>query len=168
MRSFFLLPFTLLSACLTSLSRPAEKRTPRIRAVTRRSQQSIAEQSVDSSRQTGRSLYFLPSAGRARITPSRRSGNVSPTEWLACSQRCEFYRHTGNFARRWQSRTMGLLVILDPSRLSDLEARVEFLLENLPCNEGQPPDILLKSHFVPKKDQKSLFFLREAEFQQPV
>ena len=39
---------------------------------------------------------------------------------------------------------MGLLVILDPSRLSDLEARVEFLLENLPCNEGQPPDILAK------------------------
>jgi len=88
---------------------------------------------------------------------------------MACLlSRCEFYRHTGNFARRWQSRTIGLLVILDPSRLSDLEARVEFLLENLPCNEGQPPDILLKSHFVPKKDQKSLFFLREAEFQQPV
>jgi len=109
MKSYSLLLFTLLSACLTSLSRAAERRTPRIRAVTRRSQQGIAEQSVDSSRHTGRSLYFLPTAGRARITPSRRSGNVSPTEWLACSQRCEFYRHTGNFARRWQSRTMGLL-----------------------------------------------------------
>jgi hypothetical protein len=46
---------------------------------------------------------------------------------------------------------------------------VEFLLRNPPCKEGQPPDILLKLAFVPeKKDQKSMFFLREAEFQQAV
>ena len=31
------------------------------------------------------------------------------------------------------------------SRLSDLEVRVQLLLENPSCKEGQPPDILLKS-----------------------
>jgi hypothetical protein len=49
-----------------------------------------------------------------------------------------------------------------------LQVRVEFLLRNPPCKEGQPPDILLKLAFVPKKDPKSMFFLREAEFQQAV
>jgi len=55
-----------------------------------------------------------------------------------------------------------------PSRLSDLEVLVEFLLENPPCKESQPPDILLKSALRAEKGPKSVFFLREAEFQQPV
>jgi hypothetical protein len=53
------------------------------------------------------------------------------------------------------------------SRLSDLEVRVKFLLEKPTVQKGQPPDILLNRHFVPKNDPKSVFFLREAEFQQP-
>jgi len=52
-----------------------------------------------------------------------------------------------------------------PSRLSDLEVRVEFSSKTQPCKEGQPPDILLNGHFVPKKASKFVFFLREAEFQ---
>jgi hypothetical protein len=43
---------------------------------------------------------------------------------------------------------------------------VELLLENPPCKEGQPPDILLKSALRAEKTQNP-FFLREAEFQQP-
>jgi hypothetical protein len=40
-----------------------------------------------------------------------------------------------------------------------LEVRVEFLLENPPCKEGQPPDILLKSALrAKKKTQNPCFF----------
>ena len=44
------------------------------------------------------------------------------------------------------------------SGLSDLEVRVEFLLENPPCREGQPPDILLKSALRAEKRPKIRVF----------
>jgi len=44
------------------------------------------------------------------------------------------------------------------SRLSDSEVRVEFLLENPPCKEGQPPDILLKSALHAEKRRKIRVF----------
>ncbi len=45
-----------------------------------------------------------------------------------------------------------------PSSLSDLEVRVEFLLENPPCKEGPPPDILLKSALRAEKRPKIRVF----------
>ena len=54
------------------------------------------------------------------------------------------------------------------SRLSDLEAWVEFFLENPPCKEGQAPYILLKSALRAEKNPKYVFLLREAKFQQHV
>jgi hypothetical protein len=45
-----------------------------------------------------------------------------------------------------------------PSSLSDLEVRVEFLLENPPCKEGQAPDILLKSALRAEKRPKIRVF----------
>ena len=45
-------------------------------------------------------------------------------------------------------------LFLDASRLSDLEVRVKFLLENPQCKEGRPPDILLKSALRAEKRPK--------------
>jgi len=42
--------------------------------------------------------------------------------------------------------------------MSDLEVRVKFLLENPPCKESQPPDILLKSALRAEKRPKIRVF----------
>jgi hypothetical protein len=52
--------------------------------------------------------------------------------------------------------------------LSDFKVRVEFLRETHRAKEDQPPDTLLKLHFVPNKDPKSVFFSAKQGFQQPV
>ena len=44
---------------------------------------------------------------------------------------------------------------------------MEFSSKTHRAKSANPPGILLNRHFVPKKDLKSVFFLREAEFQQP-
>jgi hypothetical protein len=120
MKSFFLLLFTLLSACLTSLSRPTEKRTPRIRAVTRRrSQQGIAEQSVNSSRGADRSLYFLPSVRASNNHAFAKVGRFA--SMFACSQRCSSWRFSSSnrkFAWCWEYATMLCRSFWDGSAIS--------------------------------------------------
>ena len=56
----------------------------------------------------------------------------------------------------------------DHGGLSDLEVRVELLLENPPYKEGQSPDIPLESALRAGKRPKIRIFLREEESQQHV
>src|SRR4029450_10053416 len=59
----------------------------------------------------------------------------------------------------------GMMTLIVTSRLSDLGVLVDFLLENPRCNEGQPPDILLKSAVSAEKRPKIGVFSPRSEVQ---